>query len=397
MSFLAKPWFDFEDCFDHVRPEQEQLYHLACAKFRQTHGYDPDDDSVTDAQRIEFSKSIWQIPAELKERCFQMMMMKDKTIPGASSAGTNIQNNTTSASKTESGNGNAEETEPKTPSTINDNGAVQDHPEGAHSECKQEGQESQKKSINSDDGSEFSLDNKSTSVSNNSSQISNPISQDDAKECGLIDLLTGEHTEEQLASKGQSTPDDWPDWPVEKMPSKDRMDTNIFLLKRLQHWKDTLAAKKRSSPDNENEQNLSSDILDFNASMLGREDYDQMLRSVASNKQSDENASNSTREEVSSFELSTAINALLFGLTVLKAATPVQQHEMATSLLHPKVRKMQPSLVFEMNALLLELDTQKLLAMSVDEDALHARAKKVARDWGVELSSLEDGPSGLSW
>lgn len=58
---------------------------------------------------------------------------------------------------------------------------------------------------------------------------------------------------------------------------------------------------------------------------------------------------------------------------------------------------MQPSLPFEINALLLELDTQKLLTMSVDEDALHTRAKKVARTWGIDLSSLEDGPGEYAW
>ncbi|KAH0008807.1 hypothetical protein KCU78_g11045, partial [Aureobasidium melanogenum] len=174
------------------------------------------------------------------------------------------------------------------------------------------------------------------------------------------------------------------------------MNANTFILKRLQYWKDMLAAKKYSSPDNEGEQSLPSDILDFNASMLDREDYDEMLHSAATNKQWDKIASESTLEKVSSSEQSTAINALLYGLTVLKAATPMQQHEMVTSLLHPKVRKMQPSLAFEMNALLLELNTQKLFTMSVDEDALHTRAKKVAKAWGVELSSLEDGPGGLA-
>lgn len=216
----------------------------------------------------------------------------------------------------------------------------------------------------------------STPLSNNLSQST---SQEVAKERGPLNMSkSNKTTEEQLASK-------------------DETEVNKHLSKRVEHWKKVLAAKKHSSLDNEDEQSLPSDILDFNASMLNREDYNEMLLSVDTNKQWDEIIFASPLGEVSPSEQATAINALLYGLIVLKAATPIQQHEMVTSLLHPKVRKMQPSLAFEVNALLLELDTEKLLKMSVDEDALHVKAKRVARAWGVELSSLEGGPSGLAW
>ncbi|KAH0384782.1 hypothetical protein KCU92_g4101, partial [Aureobasidium melanogenum] len=236
----------------------------------------------------------------------------------------------------------------------------------------------------------------STPVSNKSSQPLSPTSQEDAQERDPLDMSKGKHTtKEQLASKDESNSDSWSD--AMQTTIKDEAEANKYLSKRLQHWKDKLATKKHPSLNNEDEQSLPSDILDFNASMLDREDYAEMLHSAATNKQRDKVVSNSTIEKVSSSEQSTAINALLYGLNVLKAASPIQQHEMVTSLLHPKVRKMQPSLAFEMNALLLELDTQKLLTMSADEDALHVKAKKVARAWGVELSSLEDGPGGLAW
>ncbi|KEQ59821.1 uncharacterized protein M437DRAFT_55868 [Aureobasidium melanogenum CBS 110374] len=182
-------------------------------------------------------------------------------------------------------------------------------------------------------------------------------------------LKSNNTTEEQLASRDESTSDPWSE--VTQTTLKDETDVNNFLLKRLQRWKDMLAAKKHSLLNNEDEQSLPGDILDFNASMLSREDYDNLLASGTNKKQYIKPSSKSTLEEVSSSEQSTAINALLYGLTVLKAATPIQQHEMVTSLLHPKVRKMQPSLAFEVNALLLELDTEKLLTMSADEDTLH--------------------------
>ncbi|KAH0154881.1 hypothetical protein KCU67_g8894, partial [Aureobasidium melanogenum] len=394
MSHPVKPWFDnLEDCFDDDSPEQERFY-LACAIFRQTHGYDPDDDSATAAQRAEFYESVLRVPAELKKRCLHLM--EHKAILAVRSASTSVQNNTVSASGPQSGNSNVEKTESKTSSTTNDSGAAQDPSEGTHPEHKQESQEVQKKSLNSDDGSKVSLDNVSASVSNKSSQPLSPTSQEDAQECDPLDMSKGKHTtKEQLVSKDESTSEPWSD--VMQTTLEDEAEVNKYLSKRLQHWTEMLATKKHSSLNNEDEQSLPSDILDFNASMLDREDYDQMLHSAATNKQWDKIDSNSTIEQVSSSEKSTAINALLYGLTVLKAASPIQQHEMVTSLLHPKFRKMQPSLAFEMNALLLELDTQKLLTMSVDEDALHVRAKKVARAWGVELSSLEDGPSGLAW
>ncbi|KAG9679795.1 hypothetical protein KCU99_g323, partial [Aureobasidium melanogenum] len=398
MSHPVKPWFDdLEDCFDDDSPEQERFY-LACAIFRQTHGYDPDDDSATAAQRAEFYESVLRVPAELEKRCLHLM--DHKAILAVRSASTSVQNNTMSTSGPESGNANGnrnvEKTDSRTSSTTNDSGAVQDSSEGTHPEHKQESQEIQEKSLNSDAGPKFSLDNMSTPVFDKSSRPLSPTSHEDAQERGPLDMSKGKHTnKEQLVSKDESTSDPWSN--VMQTTIKDEAEVNKYLSKRLQHWKDKLATKKHPSLNNEDEQSLPSDILDFNASMLDREDYAEMLHSAATNKQWDKIDSNSTIEKVSSSEQSTAINALLYGLYVLKAASPIQQHEMVTSLLHPKVRKMQPSLAFEMNALLLELDTQKLLTMSVDEDALHVKAKKVARAWGVALSSLEDDPSGLAW
>ncbi|KAG9640147.1 hypothetical protein KCU95_g12458, partial [Aureobasidium melanogenum] len=300
---------------------------------------------------------IWLSPSE------------DKGVSVITSEGGGDQVNNLKAFEVESAN-NEEMTESKTPFTANDGGAFKTPTKF-----------------------ESSIFTPSFDESNHSLGLT---SQEDAKERGPLDMSESKHTiKEQLAFEDQSASDDWPN--LTQTTLKDEMDTNTFILKRLQYWKDMLAAKKYSSPDDEGEQSFPSDILDFNASMLDREDYDHMLHSAATNKQWDKIASESTLEKVSSSEQSTATNALLYGLTVLKAATPMQQHEMVTSLLHPKVREMQPSLAFEMNALLLDLDTQKLLTMSVDEDALHVRAKKVARAWGVELSSLEDSPGGLAW
>lgn len=309
------------------------------------------------APKSENNNVIWLSPSE------------DKGVSVITSEGGGDQVNNLKAFEVESAN-DEEMTESKTPFTANDGGAF-------------------KTPINT----ESSMFTPSFDESSHSLGLT---SQEDAKERGPLDMSESKHTtEEQLAFEDQSASDDWPD--LTQTTLKDEMDTNTFILKRLQYWKDMLTAKKCSSPDDEGEQSLPGDILDFNASMLDREDYDQMLHSAATNKQWDKTASKSILEKVSSSEQSTATDALLYRLTVLKAVTPMQQHEMVTSLLHPKVRKMQPSLAFEMNALLLDLDTQKLLTMSVDEDALHVRAKKVARAWGVELSSLEDGPGGLAW
>ncbi|KAG9685080.1 hypothetical protein KCU95_g12622, partial [Aureobasidium melanogenum] len=300
-----------------------------------------------------------------------------------------------SASEAESGN-NGQMIESKTSPTIDDSGTVQELSKYTHSEHKQEAHETQKTSMNRDNGFKASLANMSTPVSDDLSQSTSSSSQEVSKERGPLNMSKNNNTsEEQPGSECESTSDPWSE--VTQTTLKDETDVNNFLLKRLQRWKDMLAAKKHSLLNNEDEQSLPGDILDFNASMLSREDYDDLLASATNKKQSTKPSSKSTLEEVSSSEQSTAINALLYGLTVLKAATPIQQHEMVTSLLHPKVRKMQPSLAFEVNALLLELDTEKLLTMSADEDTLHIRAKKVARAWGVELSSLEDGPGGLAW
>ncbi|KAG9589121.1 hypothetical protein KCU77_g7578, partial [Aureobasidium melanogenum] len=365
MSSLANNWLNGPEDHDQDYHERRVQFQLAFERFHQTYGCRPDDGSVTDAQRIAFWESSWQIcegNAESRDQCLRYM--KDRGVSITTSEGGDVQINILRASEGESGN-NEETTESKTSSTTNDSGAAQ---------------------IPTNTG--FSMP---MPIPDKLSQSSRPISQEDAKERDSPNMSKGKQTtKERLAPKDESTSGPWSDL-------EDEMNANTFMLKRLQYWKDMLAAKKHSSPDNEGEQSLPSDILDFNASMLDREDYDQMLHSAATDKQWDKIASEPTLDKVSSSEQSTAINALLYGLTVLKAATPVQQHEMVTSLLHPKFRKMQPSLAFEMNALLLELDTQNLLKMSVDEDALHAKAKKVARAWGVELSSLEFGPGGLAW
>ncbi|KAH0012321.1 hypothetical protein KCU78_g9732, partial [Aureobasidium melanogenum] len=370
MSSPANDWSDGPEDYDDDWLDRRVQVGLAYAGFRETYGCCPDDDSVTDAQRITFWKFVWRISegnAEFEKLCLRWM--KDRGISITTSEGGNVQVNILRAIEGESGH-NEEAADSKTSFTTNDIGAAQI-------------------SINT----EFGM---STPISNKSNQSSGPISQEDAKERYSPNMSKGKpSTKKQLAFKNQSPSDPWSE--LTQTTLKDEMDVNTFILKRLRYWKDMLAAKKHSSSDDEGEQSLPSDILDFNASMLDREDYDEMLHSATTNKQRDKIDSNSTIEKVSSSEQSTAINALLYGLTVLKAASPIQQHEMVTSLLHPKVRKMQPSLAFEMNALLLELDTQKLLTMSADEDALHVKAKKVARAWGVELSSLEDGPSGLAW
>ncbi|CAD0057527.1 unnamed protein product [Aureobasidium pullulans] len=137
-----------------------------------------------------------------------------------------------------------------------------------------------------------------------------------------------------------------------------------FMQKRMAHWKEKLATK--GEPTENNAKEAASDIMGFNASMLDREDYDQMI---------------AERNTENHHEQTTAITALLYGLSVLKAATPVQQHDMASRLMHERVRRLQPALAFEMIALLLELDTPKLLTLSVDNDAFHEKVTKIARAW----------------
>ncbi|TIA25284.1 hypothetical protein D6C83_07984 [Aureobasidium pullulans] len=149
-----------------------------------------------------------------------------------------------------------------------------------------------------------------------------------------------------------------------------------FMQKRMAHWKEKLATK--GEPTENNAKEAASDIMGFNASMLDREDYDQMIAERNTEKSTN---SGEAEEKLSHHEQTTAITALLYGLSVLKAATPVQQHDMASRLMHERVRRLQPALAFEMIALLLELDTPKLLTLSVDNDAFHEKVTKIARAW----------------
>ena len=149
-----------------------------------------------------------------------------------------------------------------------------------------------------------------------------------------------------------------------------------FIQKRMAHWKEKLATKGESTENNAKE--AASDIMGFNASMLDREDYDQMIAERNTEKSTN---SGEAEEKLSHHEQTTAITALLYGLSVLKAATPVQQHDMVSRLMHERVRRLQPALAFEMIALLLELDTPKLLTLSVDNDAFHEKVTKIARAW----------------
>ncbi|THV65732.1 hypothetical protein D6D28_08876 [Aureobasidium pullulans] len=147
-----------------------------------------------------------------------------------------------------------------------------------------------------------------------------------------------------------------------------------FMQKRMAHWKEQLATKGESTENNAKE--AASDIMGFNASMLDREDYDQMIAERNTEKSTN---SGEAEEKLSHHEQTTAITALLYGLSVLKAATPAQQHDMVSRLMHERVRRLQPALAFEMIALLLELDTPKLLTLSVDNDAFHEKVTKIAR------------------
>lgn len=149
-----------------------------------------------------------------------------------------------------------------------------------------------------------------------------------------------------------------------------------FMQKRMAHWKEKLATK--GEPTENNAKEAASDIMGFNASMLDREDYDQMIAERNTEKSTN---SGEAEEKLSHHEQTTAITALLYGLSVLKAATPAQQHDMVSRLMHERVRRLQPALAFEMIALLLELDTPKLLTLSVDNDAFHEKVTKIARAW----------------
>ncbi|THX73153.1 hypothetical protein D6D04_08690 [Aureobasidium pullulans] len=149
-----------------------------------------------------------------------------------------------------------------------------------------------------------------------------------------------------------------------------------FMQKRMAHWKEKLATKGESAENDAKE--AASDIMGFNASMLDREDYDQMI----AERNTERSTHNGEAEEkLSHHEQTTAITALLYGLSVLKAATPAQQHDMVSRLMHERVRRLQPALAFEMIALLVELDTPKLLTLSVDNDAFHEKVTKIARAW----------------
>ncbi|THZ22107.1 hypothetical protein D6C91_04145 [Aureobasidium pullulans] len=149
-----------------------------------------------------------------------------------------------------------------------------------------------------------------------------------------------------------------------------------FMQKRMAHWKERLATKGESAENDAKE--AASDIMGFNASMLDREDYDQM---IAERNTEGSNQTGQAEEKLSHHEQTTAITALLYGLSVLKAATPAQQHDMVSRLMHERVRRLQPALAFEMIALLVELDTPKLLTLSVDNDAFHEKVTKIARAW----------------
>ncbi|CAD0109240.1 unnamed protein product [Aureobasidium uvarum] len=219
-------------------------------------------------------------------------------------------------------------------------------------------------------------------IFNRPSQSLSPISQHSAEEGDALNMSNGKQkAEKQVASDDQlNVP----------LTAEDRAKS--FMRERLQHWKDILEEQKCSSLDDEFKGARLPVPLDFNASMLSREDYEEHLRDASGC----DSTHATTSPNVSPSEQSTATSALLYGLSVLKAAFPAQQHDMVTSLIHPKVRVLQPSLAFEMTALLLEIDTTKLLSMTVDEEALFARAKKVARAWGVELSSLDNSPDGVA-
>ncbi|THX49243.1 hypothetical protein D6D06_08663 [Aureobasidium pullulans] len=149
-----------------------------------------------------------------------------------------------------------------------------------------------------------------------------------------------------------------------------------FMQKRMAHWKEKLATKGESAENDAKE--VTSDIMGFNASMLDREDYDQMIAERNTEKSTN---SGEAEEKLSHHEQTTAITALLYGLSVLKAATPAQQHDMVSRLIYERVRRLQPALAFEMIALLVELDTPKLLTLSVDNDAFHEKVTKIARAW----------------
>ncbi|CAD0088911.1 unnamed protein product [Aureobasidium vineae] len=227
-------------------------------------------------------------------------------------------------------------------------------------------------------------------IFNRPSQSLRPASQHSAREGDALNMSNGgkQKSEKRVASDDQIAYDDQLNVPL---TAEDRAKS--FMRQRLSHWKDVLEEQKHSLPGDESKEVRLPVPLDFNASMLSREDYEELLEDPSGCHSTHTTSS----PAVSPSEQSTATTALLYGLSVFKDASSAQQHDMVTSLMHPKVRILQPSLAFEMTALLLEIDTLKLLSMTVDDEALFARAKKVARAWGVELSNLESGPDGVAW
>ncbi|KAI5256846.1 hypothetical protein E4T42_01418 [Aureobasidium subglaciale] len=168
-----------------------------------------------------------------------------------------------------------------------------------------------------------------------------------------------------------------------------------FMSDRVQYWKAKLAEQKDISSTDEPGEELLAEVIDFNSSMLSREDYDQMIADRAADKNIV--LSKHENEEVSESEKKAAITALIYGINVLKAASSSQRHQTVSEVLHPRVRQLQPSLAFEMTALLLNIDTKRLLEVTVDGDALYNRTKAVAKTWGVDITAWDVAPSGIPW
>ncbi|KAI5267135.1 hypothetical protein E4T47_08105 [Aureobasidium subglaciale] len=150
-----------------------------------------------------------------------------------------------------------------------------------------------------------------------------------------------------------------------------------FMNDRVQYWKAKLAEQKDVSSTSEPEEELLAEVIDFNSSMLSREDYDQMIADRAADKNIILNKHEN--EEVSESEKKAAITALIYNIDVLKAASSSRRHQMVSEVLHPSVRQLQPSVAFEMTALLLDIDTKGLLDVTVDGDALYDKTKAVAK------------------
>ncbi|KER00648.1 hypothetical protein AUEXF2481DRAFT_34884 [Aureobasidium subglaciale EXF-2481] len=88
---------------------------------------------------------------------------------------------------------------------------------------------------------------------------------------------------------------------------------------RVQYWKAKLAEQKDISSTDEPGEELLAEVIDFNSSMLSREDYDQMIADRAADKNIV--LSKHENEEVSESEKKAAITALIYGINVLKAAS----------------------------------------------------------------------------